>query len=91
MDVSGMPYMAANFFPFVSGCPVTSAVIFAILLSAQARMNIPEIVPSPMAAKPIGFSEAAWAKEGNVEPARARAENLEKSRRFMRITLTAAR
>jgi len=45
-----MPYMAAYFTPLVSGCPVTSAVTFAVCELAQARIKMSEIVPRPIAA-----------------------------------------
>jgi hypothetical protein len=45
-----MPYIAEYFAPLVSGCPVTSAVIFAVCEFAHARMKMSEILPSPTAA-----------------------------------------
>jgi len=88
-----MSYISAYFTPFVSGCPVTSAVIFAVCDCAQARMKISEIVPRPMAAQRTGFREAPifWAYDGMQVHANARAESLVKlrcsmSQQFTRMT-----
>jgi len=50
-----MPYNSEKCTPLVSGCPVTSAVIFTFGELAHASMNAVEIDPSPTAAKPTGF------------------------------------
>src|SRR5665213_189786 len=95
MEVSGMPYISAKRLPLVSGWPVTSAVIFAVCDLAQARMKMPEMVPRPTAAYPIGFTggpaagcaasegadEGVCAKAGVCAAATARAERRRNSRR----------
>src|SRR5215472_11632506 len=79
-----MPYIAEYFPPLVSGCPVTSAVIFAVCEFAHARMKMSEIAPSPTAAYPTGFVVSpAYARTGRWFHASARAESFVNSRRFI--------